>query len=207
MPENIDTTTDPVVDPVTTDPVTTTDPVAPSDPIATDPADPTTPAVTVPVTEAAATRKYASAGWEGIFKISTRLLGEKEIDIDDREANILLTLEMETIDPWEFKFENLHVVLKVTPTGPNQNISINGVTQGPLVLFDRADSHELFPGAALNKQLTLKTGVFSTDELNADSALEGLKKYDIDIDYDVIPLIGETRNTSYTQLVFYVADD
>jgi len=181
-------------------------------------ADPTTPAglmapaglttsTTPPVTESAATRKFASAGWEGIFKISTRLLGEKEIDIDDREANLLLTLEMKTIEPWEFKFLNLHVVLTVTSTEPNHNISINGVTRGPLVLFDRADRHELFPGAALNKELTIKTGAFSSAQLNTDSALAGLKNYTVDIEYDVMPLVGEASSTTHTQLIFYVADD
>ncbi len=180
------------------------DPVPPAASAA--PVDPPAPP-TQPVTENAETRKFASAGFEGMFKVSTRLLGEKEIDIDDRAANLLLTLEMKTIEPWEFKFRNLHVVLMVESTEPNQNISIDDVTEGPLILSDQGDGHELFPGAALNKELTIKTGAFSTDQLNADSAVAGLKNYKIDIEYDVMPLVGETRNTTHTQLVFYIAND
>jgi hypothetical protein len=164
--------------------------------------------------ESARTRKYASIGQQGIFQVSTRLLGEKEIDIDDRQTNLLFTLEMLPVERWEFKLENVEVTLIIDPDNkPEQkNIAIgiapdNMMSKGRLILIPQGAKRELFPGAALNVQLIVRTGVFSSKELNGESAVKGIRDYDVEIEYDLMPVVGDTRNTTYTQLVFYVADD
>jgi hypothetical protein len=176
-------------------------------------------------TEIVQNRKYSSKGWEKIFMVSTRVLGEKEIDIDDRETNILFTLEMKNIEPWEFKLVNLEVTLVLTPSltepdpdpdikflvGNNDNIAVDlpdttsRTTTGTLNIFTKKDKVELFPGAALNKQLTIRTGAFSATNFSNDPAISGVHRYKVEIDYDLVPVVGKTKNTTYTQLIFYVA--
>lgn len=150
---------------------------------------------------------FSSAGWQGLFKVSTRLVGDKEIDVDDREANLLFTLEMKATEPWEFRLENVHVVLKLNPAGRNQNIAIDGQTEGDLVLFDAQAGHRLFPGVVLSRQLKITTGAFSSRQFRAEPAEPGLKQYEVEIEYDLVPAVGDSASTTQAQLLFYVADD
>jgi len=151
--------------------------------------------------------RSSSAGWEGLFRISTRLIGAREIDVDDRQASILFTLEIDSRQPWEFRLENVHVVLKLNQNEDHQNMAIDGQTTGDLIIFDAQDGHILFPGMALSKQLQISTGAFSSDTLLADSAEPGLKQYEVEIEYDLFPAAGLSESTTQTQLLFYVAED
>lgn len=152
--------------------------------------------------------QHASVGWQGLFRVSTRLMGDREIDVDDREANLLFTLEMKAVAPWEFHCHNLHVVLKIDPADPShRNIAIHGVTAGELVLFHRDDGHHLAPGSTLSRQLKIATGAFSSHRFTAQPALPGLKHYAVEIEYDLEPAAGNAENTTQTQLLFPIAAD
>ncbi|MEM8858842.1 MAG: hypothetical protein AAGD96_11005 [Chloroflexota bacterium] len=160
-------------------------------------------------------RKFNTMGWEGAFKVSTRLLKDKEIDIDDREAELLFTLEMkdDTKNPIGYKLEDVEVILDLGKgkTQGYQSINIEGKTSGEVTLITKEDQKELFPGAAINKRLTVKTGAFSSDKWNSPSAEPGLKEYDIKIRYNMVSIKDGPEDRVRSRVVspafFYVGSD
>jgi hypothetical protein len=165
------------------------------------------------------THQYNTVGWEGtdgLWRVQTRLIGQpanradKEIDIDDREARVLVSIEMSSEGDWDWKATKFKAVLEVDETSPNENISIDDTNSGPLVLFDHVrpdDPSEVFPGVALQKIIDVKTGLFSSVDLNRQSASPGTKNYVVKLSYDLEPIVGSTRQTLDTKLVFYIASD
>lgn len=165
------------------------------------------------------TLQYNTVGWEGtdkLWRIQTRLIGrparraDKEIDIDDREARVLVSIEMSSAGDWDWKATKFKAVLVVDETSPNENISINDTNSGEVVLFDHTqpnDPHEVFPGVAIQKMINVKSGLFSSPELNRQSASPGTKNYVVKLSYDLEPIVGSTKQTLDTKLVFYIASD
>lgn len=163
------------------------------------------------------TLQYNTVGWEGtdrLWRVQTRLAGgatgDKEIDIDDRQASLLVSIEMASAVDWDWKATNFKAVLEVNDTNPNENISLDDISTGPLVLFDHtlpSDPDEVFPGVSLQKLITVRTGLFSDNALNRQSASPGTKNYTIKLTYNLEPIVGSARQTVETKLIFYVASD
>ncbi len=158
------------------------------------------------------TDQYNTVGWEagGLFRLTTRLIAgtspvaDKEIDVDDREAYLLVTLEMASEIYWEWKAINIQVELLIDSTGPNASIAINDLVTGSIMLIA---TPELFPGSAASNTIKVSTGVFSTALLNELSAQAGTKNYRVKLTYELVPIVGSARQTTNTKLIFYVADD
>jgi hypothetical protein len=181
---------------------------------------PTPPADgSITVDTVADTLQYNTVGWEGtdrLWRIQTRLIGrparrsDKEIDVDDREARVLVSIEMSSEGDWDWKATKFKAVLEVDETSPNENISIEDTNSGPVVLFDHTlpdDPNEVFPGVAIQKVINVKTGLFSSADLNRQSASPGTKNYVVTLSYDLEPIVGSTGQTVDTKLVFYIASD
>lgn len=192
--------------------MTNPDPAAPTPPPATTGHTPTIDLV-------ADTHQYNTVGWEGadgLWRVQTRLIGspadrsDKEIDVDDREAKVLLSIEMSSEGDWDWKATKFKAVLEVDETSPNENISINDTNSGPIVLFDHTrpgDPPEVFPGVAVQTIINVKSGLFSSPQLNRQSASPGTKNYLVRLSYDLEPIVGSTRQTLDTKIVFYIASD
>lgn len=188
--------------------------------------DPATPTPAPPATGhtptidvVADTHQYNTVGWEGpdgLWRVQTRLIGkpadsaDKEIDVDDREAQVLVSIEMSSEGDWDWKATKFKAVLEVDETSPNENISINDTNSGPIVLFDHTrpdDPSEVFPGVAVQTIVNVKSGLFSSPQLNRQSASPGTKNYLVRLSYDLEPIVGSTRQTLDTKIVFYIASD
>ncbi len=190
--------------------------------------------------EAYLTRQGGSRGYQGLFKISTLVIGdtydptrgdysEKEIDVDDRSVKLQFTIEMGDNSPWRFKAVNLHVVVRLkeyieTDAHPRSagemriamGVVDNGATtefkrgdgeDDGLVVFDRKDGYEIFPGQALHKILQLRTGIFSETPYNGNSADPGPKEFPVEIDYDLAPFDNDTIGESNAHAFFLVTAD
>jgi hypothetical protein len=161
------------------------------------------------------TRKYNTVGWEadGLFRLTTQLLAEpggsteREIDIDDREAHLLVTLEMASTASFQWKTTNVELDLIVDNTGDNANIAINGVMNGTVPLVTAAQGLEIFPGNAIHVTAKVETGAFSSVTLENQSATEGTKNFPVKLRYDLEPLVGPPRQQTTGHLIFYVAED
>lgn len=186
----------------------------------------TTPIPETAAQEKAVTRSYGSRGFQGtrkLFKISTLVLGpdydpsteefsEKEIDIDERYARVQVTIEMANNTTWRYRATNLKVVLKLQDYGNrnvsalDQNISIDGKSalNDTLVLFDGA---ELFPGQALHRIVTVKTGIFSTDAYNRQAATPGEKEFPVTVTYKLEPFDPSSEGTALAKAFIVIAAD
>ncbi|MEM8862498.1 MAG: hypothetical protein AAGD96_29645 [Chloroflexota bacterium] len=135
--------------------------------------------------------RQTSKNYEPRFKVSTKLIGEKEIDIDDREAKILFTVELvhKPDDPINFQLENVGITLHVDndPKKRHQSIEIEGVTNGDVVIFSQQNQHTLSLESPLRRMLTIRTGAFSSQQRDTPSAVAGLKHYPLTIAYTVVP--------------------
>lgn len=161
------------------------------------------------------TRKYNTVGWQadGLFRVTTQLvagpssLPEREIDIDDREAHLLVTLEMASTANFQWKATKLELDLVVDNKGDNANIAIDGVTNGVVNLITAAQDREIFPGGALYVTVKVETGAFSSPQLQNQSAKPGTKNFPMKLRYVLEPLVGPPRQTSTGHLIFFVASD
>lgn len=178
-------------------------------------------------TEAVVTRTHGSRGYQGerrLFKISTLVLGpdydpetkeysEKEIDVDERSARLQITIEMSDQMAWRYRATHLHVELhlndlaKPEVTALDQNIAINDQSTGKLVLFDRADNIEIFPGQALHRIVTVKTGVFSTLAYNRQAATAGEKEFPVTVTFDLEPFDPSAEGYSRNKAFIIVSAD
>lgn len=164
------------------------------------------------------TRKYNTVGWEadGLFRLTTQLvalrnanLSEREIDVDDREAHLLTTLEMASSASFQWKATNVQLELIVDNTRPeNRNIAINETANGTVILVDAAEGREIFPGGKINFTVKVETGIFASRNLsNNQSATEGTKNFPVKLKYDLEPLVGPPRYETTGHLIFFVAED
>lgn len=178
---------------------------------------------------------WTKAEWEadGLFKITTSLMGEKEIDVHDRGATVRFKLEMATLPEKDLTLNNVEVNLNF-PVGEQdeipafyqdkdldtyKNIALgvmpdNGAdpadfpTKGQLTIISRNDKKNLFEGGRLEKLLRVKTGVFSSEDFNGEgAAMDGLKEYEIEITYEAQELRVQEESSVTTELLFYVAED
>ncbi|MGD1895743.1 MAG: hypothetical protein ACFB16_02205 [Phormidesmis sp.] len=166
------------------------------------------------------TERYNTVGWEadGLFRLTTQLVAgpgksahEREIDIDDREAYLLITLEMASAASFQWKATNVELDLIVDSTGENTSIAIEGTTNGTVPLVQPVQlpeqPPEIFPGGALYFTVKVETGLFSSPTLSNQSAKAGVKNFPVKLKYDLEPLVGPPRQQTEGQLIFFVAED
>lgn len=180
-------------------------------------------------TEEFATRTGASRGYQGLFRLTTLVIGdeydpakgdysEKEIDVDDRDVKLMFTLEMADDSPWRFRATDLDVAITLRSftgdfadvsgeTAKQQRITLDEQNEGVLQVFSPEEQLEIFPGGALHRILTVKTGIFSTPDLTEVSANPGLKEFPVTISYDLKPFDNDAHGTAELTAIFVVASD
>ncbi len=150
-----------------------------------------------------------SVGYSGPIKITTSLPGEEEIDIDDREAQLTITLEMLATAPYALRAENLTVTLKFDFTG--QSIAIGGLQVDPSYQLIPPPGIILRPGVPVTYAVKIETGVFSVTPkvIGTPSATPGRKEVDVLLEYDLVPDTTTGTNTLEHDLTmqFVVAID
>ncbi|MGD1895742.1 MAG: hypothetical protein ACFB16_02200 [Phormidesmis sp.] len=129
-----------------------------------------------------------TTGYSGPIKITTFVRDEREIDIDDREAQLTVRLELLDTLPFALQAEDLVVTLKFdfSETGnKSDSITLGGQSKGPFELIKLADSVTLPAGAAEERSITIRTGVFSKTppDRNTKPARPGRKDIDVDLSY------------------------
>lgn len=200
----------------------TTDPPPRPDP-------PAEQVATTEETEEFITRTGASRGYQGLFRLTTLVIGdeydpeqahysEKEIDVDDRDVKLLFTLEMADDSPWRFRATDLDVTITLRSftgdfadvsgeTAAEQQILLDDQGDGVLSVFDADEHLEIFPGGALQRIINVKTGIFSTPELTAPSANAGLKEFPVTITYELRPFDNDAHGNAQLTAIFVVASD
>lgn len=132
-----------------------------------------------------------SVGYSGPIKITTRVEDEREIDIDDRAANLIVELEMLETAPYALEARNVEVVLNFdfTGTDPARPITIGGVEKGPYNFVKKSDNVTLRPGATWTGMITVRTGAFSVTPVSLDtpSAPPGRHELDARVTFDLAP--------------------
>lgn len=188
--------------------------------------------MTTPFQAAADTLEFATKGWEGQFRVTTRLLGdtatavEKQIDIDDRLARLIVTIEMMSASPppataggtstgwkpinWTATDFNATLTLP-TPATDGYEIGTYSAAGGApswpsgatLPLFTK---ETMFPGKALQTILAVRTGFFAG---SASSAPPGVKSLPINLEYKLEPLnpTDAGKHEVETDLYWFVASD
>ena len=123
-----------------------------------------------------------SVGYSGPIKITTRVEDEREIDIDDRSANLIVELEMMETAPYALEAHNVEITLDFdfegTDPDPGEPITIGGNKKGPYKFLTKSDNVTLRPGATWSGMLTIKTGAFSSTpvSMNTPSATPGRRE-------------------------------
>lgn len=142
--------------------------------------------------------------------MSTRLVGEREIDVDDRQARVLFTLEMLETGLPAIIAHDLHVTVALSDLPPNENIDIavfgredQPAEDGRLVVFHRNEHLSLRPGEALTRELMVRTGAFSSPDLSRGPAVPGPKHYDVSIEFQIEPGLGKASS----DMVIHVTHD
>lgn len=101
-----------------------------------------------------------------------------------------LTWINEEGEPVTYMLKNVGAILHVDddPAKGLQNIEIDGITNGDVVLFDSHENHQMLVGTSLSRKLMVKTGDFSSEDRINLSAKAGLKNYSITISYAIVNL-------------------
>lgn len=170
-------------------------------------------------------------GPDSLFEVTTRLMGEREIDVQDRGAKIRLTIKMMPQEKKNIVLKDVKAILhlpdktsfkkdgfyKSRAAEAYQQISIGVMggnnefpalyaSEGELVVYEMPVDEGLLEGGQLEKILHVRTGVFSKDALeNSAAALAGLKEFWLEIRYRAVE-IGAPEETSL-DMYFEVAKD
>lgn len=141
-----------------------------------------------------------SVGYSGPIKISTRVEDEREIDIDDRAANLIVDLEMLESAPYALEARNVEVTLNFdfSGTNPDPALTIGGQEKGPYNFIKKADNVTLRPGNVWSGMITIRTGAFSKTPVSAQtpSAIPGRREIDAHVKFDLAP-----ANPAGTELI------
>jgi hypothetical protein len=133
-----------------------------------------------------------SVGYAGPIRISTRVEDEREIDIDDRAANLIVELEMLDSAPYALEARNVEITLNFdfSGTDPDPAITIGGVEKGPYQFVKKADNVTLRPGATWSGMITIRTGAFSKTPVTmaTPSAVPGRHEIDAQVRFDLAPV-------------------
>lgn len=154
-----------------------------------------------------------TTGYSGPIKISTFVKGEREIDVDDREAQLTIQLELMDTVPYALQAEDLVVTLQFDFSDPNKNdsVTLGGQDKGPYELIKLADGVTLRPGDVLERFVTIRTGMFikSPYDKNTKSAKPGRKDIDVDLAYTLAPVnpLGNEKIEHDLTLQLVVAND
>lgn len=157
-----------------------------------------------------------SVGYTGPIRISTRLDDEREIDIDDRSANLVVEIEMLETAVFALEARNLVVTLNFDFSDPgaplrDPAISFGGAETGPYQLITAAQNVTLRPGAKITRTVTVRTGAFSRTQISATtpSATPGRKEVDAVVEFELAPI--KQDNAEFIErdvtLQFVVAED
>ncbi|PSN18748.1 hypothetical protein C7271_10925 [filamentous cyanobacterium CCP5] len=154
-----------------------------------------------------------TTGYSGYIKISTFLPKEREIDVDDREAQLTIRLELLETLPFALQAQDLDVTLKFDFTVPDKpdSITIGGRPKGPLQIIKASDGLTLAPGEVIERVLAVRTGVFSVSppDRNTKPAIPGRKDIDVDLAYTLAPVnpAGTEKIERDLTLQFVIAKD
>jgi len=131
-----------------------------------------------------------SVGYSGPIKITTRVEDEREIDIDDRGANLIVELEMLETAPYALEAQNVEVTLDFDYTGTDPDpITIGGVDKGPYNFIKKSDNVTLRPGSTWTGMITVRTGAFSKTPVSTEtpSAKPGRRELSATVTFDLVP--------------------
>jgi hypothetical protein len=154
-----------------------------------------------------------TTGYSGPIKISTFVRDEREIDIDDRDAQLTIQLELLETMPFALQAEDLVVTLQFDFSDPAKpdSITLGGKSTGPHELIKLSDAIILRSGETIDRFVTIRTGVFTETPLdrNTKSAKPGRKDIDVDLSYTLVPVnpAGTEKIEKELTLQLVVAED
>jgi hypothetical protein len=154
-----------------------------------------------------------TTGYSGPIKISTYVKDEREIDIDDRDAQLTIQLELLETMPFALQAEDLVVTLQFdfSDLAQPDSITLGGKSAGPHELIKLSDGITLRSGDIVERFVTIRTGVFSQSPLDriTKSAKPGRKDIDLDLSYTLAPVnpAGTEKIERDLTLQFVVAKD
>jgi hypothetical protein len=167
-------------------------------------------------------REMWGDAWQdgNLFRLRTYLIGDREIDVDDRDAEILLILEMRDIPNWEYKARNVKVTVRIDddPASDKQrNIAIGTgaetLIRNPGDDLDVLDVELMAPGDRRDVVLYVRTGAFSQEHLTSDRgqpAQAGDVWYAATIEYELVRWAEDEADELFTDdvdLEFWIAYD